>query len=78
MNMSDFMVFFLTLEMAFFRSCKNQLSGWKFPHFRMSFNEKKSTGLFWIQKLSLPGMVNHVNPMKVVHVDFETPTLFYT
>lgn len=62
--MSDFMVFFLTLEMAFF-SYKNQLSGWKFPHFR-------------IQKLSLPGMVNHVNPMKVVHVDFETPTLFYT
>ena len=35
--MSDFMVVFLTLEMAFFRSCKNQLSGWKFPHFRMSF-----------------------------------------
>lgn len=32
----SFMVFFLTLEMAFFRSCKNQLSGWIFPHFRMS------------------------------------------
>lgn len=43
MNMSDFMVFFLTLEMAFF-SYKNQLSGWKFPHFRMSF--KKKNGLF--------------------------------
>lgn len=42
--MSDFMVVFLTLEMAFFRSCKNQLSGWKFPHFRMSL--KKKTDLF--------------------------------
>ena len=38
--MSDFMVFFVTLEMAFFRSCKNQLSGWKFPHFRMSLKKK--------------------------------------
>ena len=45
--------FFVTLEMAFFRSCKNQLSGWKFPHV---INRS-----FRIQKLSLPGMVNHVN-----------------